>query len=333
MLRFMEMAWVKGESENRLLASLRFGSTFRARLTPALSPPSGSGEGVLRLFRRFTRRPVSVLAAIILLNRVSPMAAAEPNETRQSPTVNVPAEKLERTIGEVLQQREYSWRLPREKNAVAKEEKGWLGQFIDSVTETIEGALKKAGDWLEDLWRWIFKPPSIKPGPSPVLDWTAALKALLILLIVVCAGFLAFLIVRFWQRWRHVPAIAAAAPAAAPPDLTDENVGADQLPEDGWLRMGRELMGAGDLRLALRAFYLASLAHLAERNLIALARFKSNRDYTRELQRRGHALPQLVSLFGENVPIFERVWYGRHEVSPELVGEFSGRVERMRAAS
>jgi hypothetical protein len=56
-----------------------------------------------------------------------------------------------------------------------------------------------------------------------------------------------------------------------------------------WTRLGREFRQRGELRLALRAFYLASLSHLAAKGLVTVARFKSNRDYERELRRRGHA--------------------------------------------
>ena len=114
------------------------------------------------------------------------------------------------------------------------------------------------------------------------------------------------------------------------PDLTDENVGADQLPEDGWMKLGREMLSRGELRLALRAFYLSSLASLADRNLVSLARFKSNRDYQRELERRAHALPGVVSMFGNNVGVFEQVWYGDHPADPLLVDEFLASVQRLK---
>ena len=114
--------------------------------------------------------------------------------------------------------------------------------------------------------------------------------------------------------------------------LRDENVGAEQLPEDGWTKLARELLERGELRLALRALYFASLAHLAARNLISIARFKSNRDYERELRRRGHSSPDLLSVFGDNLGSFERSWYGLHEVNRELVDQFAANVERMKAA-
>ena len=113
--------------------------------------------------------------------------------------------------------------------------------------------------------------------------------------------------------------------------MTDEKLAADALPEDGWTRLGRELLARGELRLALRAFYLASLAHLASRQLISLAKFKSNRDYERELRRRGHSLPGLLTVFGENVLVFDRIWYGMHEINQELVAQFMAKVEQIRA--
>jgi len=271
------------------------------------------------------------LGAWCLLGNVSPASAAEP--VRPVPATTIAPEKLDRAIGEVLQQREYTWRLPRAKSVVPKEDRGWIGQFIESVFEVLGEWLKKVVGWMDDLWRWIFKPPTFQPGKGPALDWTSALKGLFVVLIAGCLGILGSFLYRLWQRYQRVVRPDVNASAAPPPDLADENVGAEQLPEDGWLRLGRELISGGDLRLALRAFYLASLAHLAGRNLISLARFKSNLDYARELQRRGHALPVLVTLFGENISIFERVWYGRHEVSRDLVSAFSERVERMRTGA
>jgi hypothetical protein len=146
------------------------------------------------------------------------------------------------------------------------------------------------------------------------------------------AAALAVMLYRLWRDRRRKPGAMASEAIQPLPDVTDENVGADQLPEDGWTALARELLERGELRLAMRAFYLASLAHLAERNLISIARFKSNRDYERELCRRGHAFPDLPSVFGENISAFERIWYGTHEVSHELVGRFAANVEKIRIA-
>jgi hypothetical protein len=150
-------------------------------------------------------------------------------------------------------------------------------------------------------------------------------------LLAVVISAVAVLLLRFRKNRRRGEEVVTTQAIQPVPDLTDENVAADQLPEDGWTTLARELLARGEFRLALRAFYLASLAHLAERNLVSLARFKSNRDYERELQRRAHAFPNLTASFGENVSAFDRVWYGRHEASGELVMHFAANVERIKA--
>jgi hypothetical protein len=38
-------------------------------------------------------------------------------------------------------------------------------------------------------------------------------------------------------------------------------------------------------------------------------------------------------IFAENVTDFERVWYGMHEVSPELLRQFAGNLERMKSGA
>lgn len=142
-----------------------------------------------------------------------------------------------------------------------------------------------------------------------------------------------WLLYRAWRNRAPKRELVTAQAIQSVPDLASENVGADQLPEDGWMKLARELLQRGELRLAMRAFYLASLAHLAARNLITLARFKSNRDYERELRRRGHSFPELLSLFSENVSAFDRIWYGMHGVDAALVGRFASNVERLKTGA
>jgi len=76
----------------------------------------------------------------------------------------------------------------------------------------------------------------------------------------------------------------------------------------------------------------SGLAHLATRNLISIARFKSNREYERELRRRAHAIPNLPTLFGDTISNFERVWYGTHEATLDLAQQFAGSVDKLKAS-
>jgi hypothetical protein len=110
-----------------------------------------------------------------------------------------------------------------------------------------------------------------------------------------------------------------------------DDVHADELPEDGWMQLARELVGRGELRLALRAAYLAGLAHLGQQEFIFIARHKSNLDYQRELRRRARSRAELLAAFDENLVAFERAWYGDHGVTMPIFEQFTQNLERIRA--
>jgi hypothetical protein len=240
--------------------------------------------------------------------------------------------QLDQAIDGVIHQSKYAWRMPRER--VADDDttaQGPIGRFFERAMNMIKGWIKSVLEWLARwLDRW-FRAHGGQHNGGGGGDWMGPLQALLYVLLVLVVCALVLFIMRAWQSSRRRPAPVASQAMVIAPDLADENVGADQLPEDGWVRLGRELLARGELRMALRAFYFASLAHLAARNLITIAKFKSNRDYERELQRRGHALPELVSSFGQNVAVFDRSWYGLREVGLEQINEFVANVERIKA--
>ena len=112
-------------------------------------------------------------------------------------------------------------------------------------------------------------------------------------------------------------------------DLNRENLLASDLPEDEWMRLAHELLGRGELRLAVRALYLSNLAFLGSRRLIQIARSKSNSIYERELRLRPHG-NELSASFIQSNRNFEWAWYGFHEVTPEFVEAFQQNVEALR---
>ena len=114
------------------------------------------------------------------------------------------------------------------------------------------------------------------------------------------------------------------------PDLRSEDIVADQLPEDGWIALAREYAARGELTLALRAAWLAGLAHLGHRELINISRHKTNRDYDRELRRRARDRVPLLAAFEQNLTSFERSWYGNHEVTAERFNSFEGNLDQIR---
>lgn len=292
-----------------------------------------SGEDLRAALKVFNPRPGSLVALVLIGLTLAGAVGARAQTANPSPTVteSLPPQELNRAIDEVIQQRKFTWRLPRERVVASTEnEPGIIAKFFQSVGRLMRDAVSAVGRAIEKILRRIFGRFGPAPG-TPGYGWILSKQMLLYGLLAVVVSAIAVLLLRFWKRRQPEVAVATALAAQPVPDVADENVGAEQLPEDGWTSLARELLGRGEFRLALRAFYLASLAHLADRNLVSLARFKSNRDYERELQRRAHAFPDLQTLFGENVSCFDRVWYGRHEVTGELVTRFATNVERIKA--
>jgi len=82
--------------------------------------------------------------------------------------------------------------------------------------------------------------------------------------------------------------------------------------------------------MALRAYFLANLAFLASREMVAIGRSKTNLDYLREVRRRARSVSGLEPLFAGGVRTFEGAWYGLHDVADTDVREFAANFERMR---
>jgi hypothetical protein len=280
------------------------------------APLQTSGKTQARVSATFL-----VAAVILLLPNTGKTAQAPENSGRIVAEAVAEPQQLDKELKEVLQQRKYTWRIPREsvketetENALMARVRQWLRERRDAFIE-----------WLRKLFERLFRRRGSAHGGT---DWAFFVYMLLYTLVALVVGALLWLLYNVLKT-RRKTVVATAEPIQPAPDLADESVGAERLPEDGWMKLGRELLSKGDLRLAMRAFYLASLAHLAAKNLVTLAKFKSNRDYEGELRRRGHALPELPPLFSENVSVFDRAWYGLHEVTEELVNGFILRVERL----
>ncbi|MCL4692308.1 MAG: DUF4129 domain-containing protein [Candidatus Hydrogenedentes bacterium] len=283
--------------------------------------------GLRRIVRDAAQRGLQVLLVLgigLLAFAAAPLAHAQ--ETAVSP------DDLSESIDRVLQQREYAWRLDREIDP--NEEKSMLTVVMEWVEQKMSNMLRTVRGWLRSLWDWIRSWFPDRTGEAPDASWGRWRGAPLWTmygLIAVLAIVLAIALFRAWQRRRLPTVEMEAQPVLQVPDIESEDVVADALPEDGWLALARELMEKGEWRLAMRAFFLAGLALLARNEMIRVAKYKSNREYLRELARRAHAEPEILDIFSKNVLLFERVWYGRHEAGPELVRTFDENQNRMRA--
>jgi hypothetical protein len=244
---------------------------------------------------------------------------------------------LESAIQETLRQDKYAWRMPREKIVDNDNStKAWLRGFFASIGNTFANWARAVVNFLSDAWDWLVKHflPKHKPvdkGSPAKHDWTGALRVFAYALLFCAAAALVVLLVRLWRQGARRPIVVQAEVVPADPDLNDETITAELLPEDEWLKLARELLQKGESRLALRALYLATLAHLAGREMVSIARFKSNHDYKSEVNRRARGSPELVRAFAANVSSIDRAWYGLYDVSADIVAQFQSNFDRIRS--
>lgn len=268
------------------------------------------------------------------LSGTVPVAAGPPDSRPVNPAA------LERAVRRTLQEPRYSWRLPRTRprdEASRERPRSALGRFLEQLRSWVRRAGLWCRDLLHDVWRWLRRVARVRqPRPSPDPfgghGWQDAVPYLVVGLTILVVAGLALYAWRTWRR-RNAGGIVVADVCAALPDPGDESVTADQRPHDDWLAAARQLVARGELRLGLRAAHLASLALLAERRFLSIARHKSNLDYRRELARRAAQRPEVVHYFDANVSVFDRVWYGSHPASREQIDALLAELERLRAAS
>jgi hypothetical protein len=281
-------------------------------------------------------RSCSLKTALLCRRQVSASGSGNPQMGHAKAGATLPAsvspQELDRAISEVIRQTKYAWRMPREKLRPSETEKpGIILRFLQRVGSLLRRWSRAFFDWLDEWLRRLFRP---RPHTTESgYGWIMMLEILLYALLAAVIVGLLLLLYRVWRNPRLPKRTIASQPIQPALDLADESLGAEQLPEDRWTALGRQLLERGELRLAARAFFFASLAYLAERNLISLARFKSNRDYEQELRRRGHSFPEMLALFSENVLVIDRTWYGLHQINAELVHRFAANVERIKTAA
>lgn len=246
----------------------------------------------------------------------------------------VSAKVLAESIDEVINQREYQWRMPRSKHKSEKTE-GFLSSFLKGSAKAIKDWLKPLKSWIKKVLKWIEKLLKYIPTPDrhkkEAREYGMSVHYLMYALLCIVSSVLAIIGWRRFKQFKLAGTEKTEVSRPQTPDLASEEISADQLPANGWLDMGRQFMKEGNHRFALRAFYLAGLAHLSAQNKITIASFKSNREYENELKRRAHALPELVSAFSLNMMIFEQIWYGMYEITADLVSNFEANQDMIMA--
>ena len=288
-----------------------------------------TGEDLRARLRHW--RP-AVATALLLLAFTGGLPGMILHSQAATPTPRQVSE-LDHAIDDVLERPEYTWRAPRELTAETDTDRrsGWMARAAHWVGDSMKQAFRRFGRVLKRLADWLDQRWGGRSGSASSWNLNPAgfVNFLMWLLIVTATGVLLWFAFVVWRRRQSSPVLQATAVTAAP-DLRTENVAVEQLPEEGWLALAHELAGTGELRLALRALYLASLAHLARREFIRPALHKSNRDYELEVHRRARGIPALSETFADTVRAFERSWYGGRAVSAEHLAQFEAKVQEVR---
>jgi hypothetical protein len=238
---------------------------------------------------------------------------------------------LDRQIERVLENPEFNWREPTSTDHRSNR-KSLLDQLISWMRE----AFNSVGRTLNQLWVSLlrvfdFKRPVVEP---PTSGWQLPSGIISTLTYLLWAA-LAVSLILFTIRLRKLRATVRSEQVLTPPrpDLADERIAANQLPEDEWAALARQKIAAGEFRQALRALFLAILALLASHRFIAVDRWKSNSDYEKELSRKAKPRSDLLALFALSRLRFERCWYGADSVTPADLESYHGIYERIKHAA
>jgi hypothetical protein len=295
-----------------------------------------TGADLSRALKRIAvKKSVAACALLALLAgaALSPglCRAAETLSPPSGKEASVPPEELSKSLDQVLSERAFTWRVPQEEKPVA--EQGAIASFIGWIAEQLGDALKYLGERIARLYNWIRK---LFPKRNPQDNEESAglspetLRILALIILALSALGLLWLGVRALRARRAKPALVPV-PVPPAPDLMDEKTTAADLPAGEWLTLARELLARGAALEALRAFYFATLASLADARLVTITQYKTNGEYAGEVRRRGHAIPELPGEFARHVQAFDRAWYGKHAVEMDEARSFALQHERISA--
>tara|TARA_R110000850_G_scaffold167905_1_gene292916 strand:- start:2103 stop:3530 length:1428 start_codon:yes stop_codon:yes gene_type:complete len=239
----------------------------------------------------------------------------------------VSAEAFEDELLETMEKKKYQWQLSRRDTDAGKSaEESWLSRRVREIAETTREIVRKVGIWIEDMMDRFSRRETPSPDSESGSLWEGIKKlssSVSIALVGVVIGLLVWLGIAVYRKHKGKEEIEVVdGGITGTIDLQSEDIVASQLPEGEWMRLAREQISKGDGRLAIRALFLASLANLGEEGILRIARFKSNRDYRRELELKVRKLAALRSAFDVNTTLFEEAWYGWHPVSEEIVDSF-----------
>jgi hypothetical protein len=249
----------------------------------------------------------------------------------QTPDQRLTQPAFDRQIERVLQNPEYNWRERSTSDGASAHSKET--SIIDQWRKSFRRLLFSLGSWVRDLVKSLLKPFDLKPSipQSEAPRFSGLFNALGYFLWAAFAATMIFFAIRLLRF--KAPKLPPSIVSPQKPDLADQEVAANLLPDDEWLALAREKMAAGELRQAQRALFLAILSYLASRRFITVERWKTNADYEKELGRKVKHLSELPALFSLSRLGFERCWYGEERVTAADLEKYNLVYERIKHAA
>lgn len=273
-----------------------------------------TGEDVKAVLRRLGK---GLAAALVFCGMFAwaPAARAE----------SAPPADLQRAVQQAAQSPEYDWRIGAQ--GTQKQQPAWFTAATDRVVAATRAFLRSVSEAIGRLLRWIFgrRDSAVTAGGAPPAQALPIGVWVLILLTLAAAGY-SFARARYPAR-RKATAVSGALPVASREDA--EEMDPLRYPEQTWIDLAERALAEENFRLAMRAFYLASLGWLGRHEFLQIHSGKTNREYQVELRRRTRTAPEARELFARNVTAFERCWYGMHATGAEEVARFRAQMREM----
>jgi len=292
-----------------------------------------SGEDLLAELKRrpvLRGRSLGRLAMLLLFFLTAPPVLAENDVLIVEPSAGVDATALDTSIERVMQRPEFTWRMPRDFAPEQDKAPGFFAGFLDSVFKWMKQTGRTFFKSLRSFLMWLHEKFGSHKFPGKHGTFSPEIfRQLAILLLLVFSGILLGYAIKLFRSRRRPKSIADSA-VPLPIDLESESVTASLLEEDEWIALAREMVQAGELRKAVRAWFLAGLALLSREELVVIFQSKSNMEYRRELVRRARRYSDVIPGFTQSISVFERAWYGIRPVTMEEIGQMEQYMEGMR---
>lgn len=159
--------------------------------------------------------------------------------------------------------------------------------------------------WIREFFEWLDKQvPQPREQPSERTGFPAFSVVLQVLIYGAVAALVIFLLYKF------APFVFERLGINAEKNKGERVIFGERIADDvsanDIFAEAEELAQRGEMRLAIRKGYIATLCELSDRKIIGLARHKTNRDYLRDVRRKKGLFENLGGLTNR----FERHWYG-----------------------